>query len=70
MIKLDEGKLLLKPSQRRQIMAWLKRATRLGERLGQFVLSITMKRTGKIVLIIADVTTSKRAFAFGSRQHE
>jgi hypothetical protein len=47
MIKLDSGNVLLKPSQRRQLMAWLRRSLKLGERLGNFVLSITMWRSGR-----------------------
>ena len=47
MIKLDSGNVLLKPSQRRQLMAWLRRSLKLGERLGNFVLTISMWRTGR-----------------------
>lgn len=46
MIKLDLGNVLLKPSHRKQLMAWLRRSLRLGERLGNFVLSISLRRTG------------------------
>ena len=44
MVKLIEGNVLLKPTQRRQLMGWLKRVQRLGERLGNFVLTITLQR--------------------------
>src|SRR6202035_4771455 len=47
MIKLDAGNVLLKPSHRRQMMSWLRRALRLGSQLGQFALTITMHRSGK-----------------------
>ena len=47
MIKLDSGNVLLKPSQRRQLMAWLRRSLKLGERLGNFVLTISMWRSGR-----------------------
>ena len=47
MIKLDSGNVLLKPSQRRQLMAWLRRSLKLGNRLGNFVLEITMWRSGR-----------------------
>ena len=70
MITLDEGNMLLKPSQRRQLMTWLKRTMRLGERLGDFVLSITLKRTGRIVQIEADVATRRGSVVFGIRQHD
>ncbi len=54
MITLDAGNVLLKPSHRKQLMARLKRAIRLGDRLGQFVLKISLKRSGKHVEITAD----------------
>ena len=44
MIKLDLGNVLLKPSHRRQVMAWLKRSTRLGERVGAYELVLHMRR--------------------------
>ena len=47
MIKLDSGNVLLKPSHRRQLMACLRRSLKLGERLGNFVLTIRMWRTGR-----------------------
>ena len=47
MIKLEPGNVLLKPSQRKQLMTWLRRSLRLGERLGNFVLTITMQRSGR-----------------------
>ena len=47
MVKLIEGNVLLKPTQRRQFMGWLKRVQRLGERLGNFVLTITLQRSGR-----------------------
>jgi hypothetical protein len=47
MIKLDAGNVLLKPSHRRQLMTALRRCMRIGERLGNFVLSITMRRCGR-----------------------
>ncbi len=48
-IKLDEGNMRLKPSHRKQLMAWLKRSLRLGERLGEFVLTIKLHRDGRQV---------------------
>ena len=36
MIKLDLGNVLLKPSHRKQLMSWLRRSLRLGERLGDY----------------------------------
>ena len=47
MIQLDVGNVLLKPSQRRQLMARLRRCQKLGSRLGNFLLRITFWRTGR-----------------------
>lgn len=47
MIKLDSGNVLLKPTHRKQVMAWLRRSLRLGKRLGDFVLTITLHRNGR-----------------------
>jgi hypothetical protein len=38
---------MLKPSQKRQLQSWLKRAIHLGERLGDFFLTITVQRVGR-----------------------
>lgn len=47
MLKLDCGNVLLKPSHRKQVMSWLRRAERLGERIGRFVVAISMQRIGR-----------------------
>ena len=47
MIELDVGNVLLKPSQRRQMMARLRRCSKLGTRLGGFLLRIRVWRTGR-----------------------
>ena len=47
MIKLDAGNVPLKPSHRRQLMTWLKRSLRLGQQLGDFVLTISLRRAGR-----------------------
>lgn len=70
MLKLDVGNVLLKPSHRRQLMSWLKRATRLGQRMGNLVISITMHRIGRLVEVRADVADSTGTVAFRSRQHD
>ena len=51
-------------------MTWLKRTMKMGERLGNFALSITMKRSGRLIQIEADVATRRGAKAFGTRQHD
>jgi hypothetical protein len=70
MIKLDAGNVLLKPSQRRQMMAWLRRALRLGSRLGQFALTITMQRTGRQCEVRAAVHDSAGDFSCRSRRQD
>lgn len=62
MIKLDAGNVLLKPSQRKQLMSWLRRSLRLGERLGNFFLTITLRRVGRQFEARAEVTDSAGAF--------
>jgi len=47
MVKLRAGNCQLKPSQRRQLLAWLKRAIHLGERVGSFLLDISVRRIGR-----------------------
>jgi hypothetical protein len=47
MIELDVGNVLLKPSQRRQMRARLRRCAKLGSRLGGFLLRIEIWRTGR-----------------------
>jgi hypothetical protein len=69
MIKLQSGNVLLKPSQRRQITALLRRCVRLGKRLGDFVLNISMRRSGRIFEIRADVQDRAGAFACRARQN-
>ena len=69
MIKLQSGNVLLKPSQRRQIAALLRRCVRLGKRLGDFVLNISMRRSGRMYEIRADVQDRAGAFACRARQN-
>jgi hypothetical protein len=65
MVKLDAGNVLLKPSHRRQLMAWLKRSIRLGQQLGDFVMTITLRRAGR--LYEARATVHDAAGDFGCR---
>jgi len=55
MVKLNPGNVLLKPSHRRQLMAWLKRAQRLGGQVGDFFLTISLQRTGRQTEVRAEV---------------
>ncbi len=68
MIKLDLGNVLLKPSQRKQLMSWLRRTLRLGDRVGQFVLTISMKRIGRHFDLRANVHDRAGDFAVHARQ--
>jgi hypothetical protein len=62
MIKLDAGNVLLKPSHRRQLMTWLKRAIRLGAQLGDLVVTLTLQRIGKLYEVRASVHDSAGDF--------
>ena len=55
MVKLEPANCTLKPSQRRQLQSWLKRAVVLGERVGDFVLTITVRRVGRMFEMQASV---------------
>ncbi|HET6247602.1 MAG TPA: hypothetical protein VFE47_07895 [Tepidisphaeraceae bacterium] len=68
MIKLDAGNVLLKPSHKRQLMASLRRALRLGSRLGDFVLHITLHRTGNAYEVRATVHDRAGDSHFRTRQ--
>ena len=68
MIKLDAGNVLLKPSTRKQLMSWLRRAARLGQRLGDFVLTLTLHRAGRQYEVKALVHDSAGDFDCRVRQ--
>ena len=67
MVKLESGNVVLKPSQKKRLMAWLKRSLRLGQRLGDFVLTITLNRIGRIYHLRATVHDSAGDFHCRSR---
>src|SRR4051812_37534670 len=70
MIKLDLGNVLLKPSHRKQLMTWLRRSLRLGERLGNFVLSISVRRSGRAYQASASVQDRAGNFDVRSRKQD
>ena len=70
MIKLDLGNVLLKPSHRKQLMSWLKRPLRLGEQLGNFVLTLTLHRVGRSYEVHASVSDSAGSFDCRCRQRD
>jgi hypothetical protein len=70
MVKLEAGNVLLKPSQRRQLMGWLRRSLRLGQRLGDFALTIRISRSGNQHLATASVHDRAGDFVCRTRQRE
>ncbi len=70
MVKLDAGNVMLKPSQRRQLMSWLKRVMHLGKRIGDFVLTIKLRRSGRLYEARALVHDSAGDFKLGSRSSD
>jgi hypothetical protein len=70
MIQLNSGNVLLKPSHKRQLMAWLRRAAKMGERLGQFALHLSLRRNGKAYEVMASVKDSAGKFEVRTRSHD
>ena len=70
MIKLEPGNVLLKPSSRRQFMGWLKRVARLGQRLGNFDLRITLSRVGNQLQAVAACRDRAGQFTCRTRQRD
>ncbi|MDB5296680.1 MAG: hypothetical protein JWO31_2663 [Phycisphaerales bacterium] len=70
MINFDYGNVLLKPSHRRQLMTWLRRCLRLGERVGNFVLNLSIRRAGRCYEVNAAVHDRAGAFACRARTHD
>ena len=70
MVKLNSGNVLLKPSHRKQIMSHLRRPLRLGNRLGNFNLTIHLNRHGGRFEARADVQDSAGDFCCRSRKSD
>ena len=70
MVKLDAGNVLLKPSQRKQLMSWLKRAMHLGKRIGDFFLTIKLRRQGRLYDVRATVHDAVGDFKLGTRSSD
>ena len=70
MIKLEAGNVLLKPSSRRQLMGWLKRPARVGQRLGNFDLTITLCRIGNQLEAVASCRDKAGVFTCRTRQRD
>ena len=67
MVKLEAGNVILKPSQRRQLMSWLKRAMHLGKRIGDFFVTIKLRRQGRLYDVRAFVHDSVGDLRLGAR---
>lgn len=70
MLQLDSGNVLLKPSHRKQLMTWLRRALKLGQRLGDFFIRITLHRVGRSVNVIANVHDNAGDFQVRARNRD
>lgn len=62
MITLDAGNVQLKPQHRKLLMSRLRRAAHLGQRLGNFVLTLTLRRRSRHVTISGRVHDSHGDF--------
>ena len=67
MVKLEAGNCRVNGSQRRQLNAWLKRAVHLGERVGDFILKISVRRVGRAYELVASVHDAAGDFGCRSR---
>ncbi|MBV8781913.1 MAG: hypothetical protein JO353_10995 [Phycisphaerae bacterium] len=68
MVKYDSGNVLLKPCHRRQMANDLKRVTHLGDRIGDFGMTIAMRQIGRSCEMTATVHDSVGDFTCRSRQ--
>ena len=69
MVKLHAGNCQLKPSQKRQLLSWLKRAVHLGERVGNFILTINVRQVSRGYEMRAAVKDAAGDFDCRSRGH-
>jgi hypothetical protein len=70
MVKLEAGNVLLKPSHRRQVMGWLRRSSKIGNRLGNFDLTVTINKVGRAHEARASVNDAAGNFVCRSRQRD
>jgi hypothetical protein len=70
MMKLETGNVLLKPSHRRQMNAWLKRSIRLGQRVGGMDLTLSLQRIGRAYEVRAQVHDFAGDFDCRCRRHD
>jgi ribosome-associated translation inhibitor RaiA len=67
MVQILSGNVLLKPAQKKRILAHLRRSTKLGAQVGDFKLTVSLARTGRHVEAKAKVADRKGAFEVHSR---
>jgi hypothetical protein len=67
MVKLEAANCQLKRAQVRQLQSWLKRSVQLGERVGDFILTITIRRVGRVFAMHANVHDSAGDFGCRAR---
>ena len=67
MIQITCGNVLLKPTTRRQLMACLRRAAKLGDRVGGFAMNLCLKRSGRTFDLRADVRDQAGSFRCHTR---
>lgn len=70
MIELVSRNVLLKGSNRRQILSWLKRSLRLGEQVGNLAVKITVQRIGKTYQVMATVKDQAGVFLIRTHARE
>ena len=70
MFTLDSGNVLLTRSHRKQLMTWLRRALRIGQRMGNFTLQIAMQRVGKSYEVRATAQDRVGTLACRSKRHD
>jgi hypothetical protein len=61
-IRLDAGNVLLKRADRKKIVTWLRRAIRLGAKIGGLVVTLTLQRMGRWYEVRASVHDSAGDF--------
>lgn len=67
MIQITCGNVLLTPATRRHLIHGLRRANKLGSRLGGFTLSLCLRRTGRTFDVRADVADRAGPFRCHAR---
>lgn len=70
MMELVSRNVPLKPAHRRRIQGWLKRSLQMGQKVGDFVMTMTIQRTGNHYEVRADVKDLAGQFICRSRHHE